>query len=93
MTNHDNWVPYPINTRLTITNAAGRSFTGIFKGYRDECFALLQLADDDSFIFARDATITLADDTTPASKAPTLPDEPQNIIKEIFYERHYARAL
>lgn len=50
------WVPYPVGTRIRVTNVAGRAVVGIFAGYKGDVLARIRLGKEES-VFATDARI------------------------------------
>ena len=50
------WVPFPIGTKIRVTNCAGRKTVGIFVGYKGSVLARLQLKKEET-VFAMDAIV------------------------------------
>jgi hypothetical protein len=50
------WVPFPIGTKIRVTNCAGRKTVGIFIGYKGSVLARLQLQKEET-VFAMDADV------------------------------------
>ena len=50
------WVPFPIGTKIRVTNCAGRKTVGIFAGYKGSVLARLQLQKEET-VFAMDADV------------------------------------
>lgn len=50
------WVPFPIGTKIRVTNCAGRKTVGIFVGYKGSVLARLQLQKEET-VFATDAIL------------------------------------
>lgn len=50
------WVPFPIGTKIRVTNCAGRKTVGTFIGYKGSVLARLQLQKEET-VFAMDAGV------------------------------------
>lgn len=72
------WVPFPVGTRLEVTNAAGRKLVGIFEGYKGDVLANLQL-EKEITVFARDAKLRAVGDDVPLSI-----DDPVEVPRSYF---------
>ena len=58
------WVPFPIGTKIRVTNCAGRKTVGIFIGYKGSVLARLQLQKEET-VFAMDADVEEVGDDIP----------------------------
>lgn len=72
------WVPYPVGTRIEVTNAAGRKLVGIFAGYKGDVLANLQLQKEIT-VFARDAQVRRVGDDVPMTV-----DDPVEVPRSYF---------